>query len=175
MNDIIEVAQSKIYSFRNIKVIIDSDLAKLYGVEAKRINEAVKNNPNKFPPDFYFELDDEEEKSLRSKISTLENRGRGQHRKYNPKAFTEQGVYMLATILKSKTAIDVTIAIMRALVKMRKFALTYEQIVDKLKDFDTKVSEHDELLNNVLNALSELISDTKDNEIRKIGFVLDKE
>ena len=173
MDDITEVVNSKIYTFRNIKVIIDSDLAKLYGVEVKRINEAAKNNPNKFPPDFYFELDDEEGRSLRSKISTLENRGRGQHIKYNPKVFTEQGVYMLATILKSKTAIDVTIAIMRAFVKMRNFALTYEQIVDKLKDIDSKVSEHDEILNNVLNALSELISDTKDNETRKIGFVSD--
>jgi len=136
---------------------------RIYDVEVKRINEAVKNNPNKFPPDFYFELDDEEEKSLRSKISTLENRGRGQHRKYTPKVFTEQGFYMLATILKSKTAIDVTIAIMRVFVKMRNFALSYEQIVDKLKNIDIKISEHDEVSNNVLNALSELISETKDN------------
>ena len=80
---------------------------------------------------------------------------------------------MLATILKSKTATDVTISIMRAFVKMRSFALTYEQIVDKLKDIDTKVTEHDEALNKVMNALSELIRDTKDNETRKIGFVID--
>lgn len=81
---------------------------------------------------------------------------------------------MLATILKSQTAIDVTIAIMRAFVKMRNFALTYEQIVEKLKQIDIKISEHDEVLNDVLNALSELISDTKDNETRKIGFVPDE-
>ncbi len=170
MNDIIEVVQSKISSLRNMKVILDSDLAELYGVETKRINEAVKNNPHKFPDDFMFGLSEVEFKDLRSKFSTT----RLSKTRIAPKAFTEQGVYMLATILKSKTAIDVTIAIMRAFVKMRKFALTYEQIVDKLKNIDTKVSEHDDVLNNVLNALSELISDTKDIETTKIGFVPDE-
>jgi hypothetical protein len=170
MNGINNIVQSKIYSIRNFKVMLDSDLAELYGVETKRINEAVKNNPKKFPNDFMFELGDAEFEDLRSKFSTA----KFSKTRINPKVFTEQGVYMLATILKSKTAIDVTIAIMRAFVKMRSFALTYEQIVDKLKDIDIKVVEHDEILSNVLNALSDLISDTKDNETRKIGFVVDE-
>ena len=138
-------------------------------METKRINEAVKNNLNKFPNDFMFELTDVEFKDLRSKISNT----KFSKTRITPKAFTEQGVYMLATILKSKTAIDVTIAIMRAFVKMRSFALTYEQIVDKLNHMDTKISEHDDTINTVLNALSKLISDTKNNETRKMGFVPD--
>jgi len=103
-NEIINIVQTKIYTIRDMKVMIDSDLAELYTVETKRINEAVKNNPDKFPDDFYFELTNEEmeifnSKSLRSKFSTLENsQKRGRHRKYSIKVFTEQGVYMLATI-----------------------------------------------------------------------------
>ena len=91
-----------IYNIRDQQVMIDSDLALLYNVETKRVNEAVKNNPLKFPERFCFELRLDEYNSLRSKNSTLN--GRGQHRKYLPKAFTEQGVYMLATVLKSKIA-----------------------------------------------------------------------
>ena len=109
---IVEVVQTKIYSIRNQKVMLDSDIAELYGVETKRVNEAVRNNPDKFPEDFYLELDVNEQGFLRSKISTLK-KGRGQHRKYPPKAFTEQGVYMLATILKSPVAAQITVAIMR--------------------------------------------------------------
>ena len=151
--------------------MLDNELAELYGVETKRINEAVKNNPNKFPDDFYFELTEIEEKSLRSKFSTLKNsKNRGQHKKHSTKVFTEQGVYMLATILKSKTATDITVAIMRAFVKMRDFALTYEDIVNKLNNIDKKVEEHDDTLKQVISALSTLIKDTKNNETKKIGF-----
>ena len=89
-NNIIELVQTKIYNIRDTKVMLDNDLAELYAVEVKRINEAVKNNPDKFPEDFYFELNDTEEESLRSKFSTLKKAGRGQHRKYNTKVFTEQ-------------------------------------------------------------------------------------
>jgi len=136
-------------------------------VETKRINEAVKNNPDKFPDDFYFELTKEEEEILKSKFSTSSWGGR----RKSIKVFTEQGVYMLATILKSKIATDVTIAIMQAFVQMRHFALTYEDIVNKLNSIDGRVDEHDEVLNKVISALSELIQDTKNNETKKIGFV----
>lgn len=87
-----EIIQSRIYEICNLKVMLDSDLAKLYEVETKRINEAVKNNPDKFPEDFYFELTKEETEILRSKFSTFKNSLN--NRKYNPKVFTEQGVYM---------------------------------------------------------------------------------
>lgn len=85
--EIIEIVQSRIYSIRGRKVMLDSDIAELYGVETKRVNEGVKNNPDKFPSDFYFELNDEEQEFLRSKFSTLKT-GRGRNSKYPPKAFT---------------------------------------------------------------------------------------
>lgn len=112
-----DTIQNKIYNIRGFQVMIDSDLAELYGVETKHINQAVKNNPNKFPDDFYFEATDDEENSLRSKILTLKN-SRGMHRKYNLKLFTEQGIYMLATILKSKVASDITVMIIRTFANM---------------------------------------------------------
>ena len=168
-DQMIELVQTRIYSIRNQKIMLDSDIAELYGVETKRINEAVRNNPDKFPDDFYFELNVNEQDFLRSNFSTLK-RGRGQHSKYPPKAFTEQGVYMLATILKSPIAAQVTVSIMRAFVAMRRFALTYGQIVEKLSHLDGKVSEHDEVLNTVIQALSKLVEESETKETKRIGF-----
>ena len=91
--------EEKIITLRNQQVILDCDVAELYGVETKRINEAVSNNPEKFPEGYIIQLDNHEVASLRSNLSTLKNTGRGQHTKYPPKAFTEKGLYMLATIL----------------------------------------------------------------------------
>ena len=93
---------------------LDCDVADLYDVETKRINEAVSNNPEKFPEGYIFKLENQEIISLRSKISTLKSNGRGQHSKYPPKAFTGKGLYMLATILKSPRAVQTTIAIVEA-------------------------------------------------------------
>lgn len=119
MYEIEEKIENLIYEIRGEQVIIDSDLATLYKVETKRINEAVKNNPEKFPERFSWVLTEEEMLFLRSKISTLkkdEQPKRGKHRKYNIRVFTEQGVAMIATILKSKIAIKTSIAIMDAFV-----------------------------------------------------------
>jgi hypothetical protein len=165
-----EIVQTKIYFIRGHKVMLDADIAEIYGVETKRINEAVRNNPEKFPKDFYFELSPEEHDSLRSNVSTLK-KGRGRHSKYPPKAFTEHGVYMLATILKSPVAIQVTVAIMRAFVSMRTFAYTYGQIVDKLNELDGKVSEHDDVLKKIIQALSDLVQQSQPEETKKIGFL----
>ncbi|MCD6091999.1 MAG: ORF6N domain-containing protein [Bacteroidales bacterium] len=96
--------ESKIIEIGGQKILLDFEVAELYGVETKRINEAVKNNTDKFPENYILELSEEEVKSLKSKISTLKSKGRGQHSKYIPKAFTEKGLYMLATILKSQRA-----------------------------------------------------------------------
>jgi hypothetical protein len=94
-------------------------------------------------------------------------------RRTRPKAFTEQGVYMLATILKSSIATKVTVAIMRAFVKMRHFTLTYEDIVKKLSSVENKVEKHDNALRTVLKALSQLMDDTKNKETKRIGFIVD--
>jgi hypothetical protein len=168
--EIVEIVHTKIHNIRDSKVMIDSDIAELYGVETKRINEAVKNNPDKFPNDFYFELTYEELEILKSKFSTSSWGGR----RKPAKVFTEQGVYMLATILKSKTATDVTVAIMRAFVKLREFSLTYGEILDKLNKIDSKVVEHEEVLSKVIQAITTLVEETKTEETKKVGFITDE-
>ena len=151
MNEIIEKEidiEDMIYEVNGVEVMLDSDLAKLYHVETKRINEAVKNNPEKFPRRYSFVLDNEELSFLRSKFSTLEINGQGKYTKYAPRVFTEQGVYMLATILKSKEAIQTSIRIMDTFVKMRhyinynnellprKFMLLEEKVDNNTKRID---------------------------------------
>ena len=124
MNELVvkenEKIENLIYEIRGKQVMLDSDLARLYGVETKRINEAVKNNCDKFPERFSWVLNDKDVTNLRSKFSTSSYGGR----RYNPRVFTEQGVAMLATILKSKIATRVSIAIMDAFVLMRRYIST---------------------------------------------------
>jgi len=120
--------KDKIISIKKEKVILDSDVAELYGVETKRINEAVKNNPDKFPEGYIIDVSPEEFKFLRSKFSTLKTSGRGQHTKYLPKAVTEKGLYMLATILKSPQATQTTIAIVEAFAKLRELTRTIAEL-----------------------------------------------
>ncbi len=129
--------ESKIILIRNQHVIIDSDVAELYGVETKRINEAVKNNPEKFPFGYIFELSDEEIKSLRSKFSTL-NKGRGQHSKHGSNAFTEKGLYMLATILKSAKATQTTISIVETYAKIRELTRTIRELSETKEELKQK-------------------------------------
>lgn len=131
--------ESKIITLRNQRVILDCDVAVLYGVETKRINEAVLRNPEKFPEGFILELDNQESEVLRSQFATLEQ-GKGHYSKFNFKAFTERGLYMLATILKSKQATQTTLAIINTFVMVREMARTMESLQnetdggDKQKD-----------------------------------------
>jgi len=120
--------QDKIISVRGEKALLDSDVAKLYGREAKEVNQAVKNNPKKFPEGYILDVTDEEYKSLRSKFLTLENSGRGQHKKYLPKAFTKKGCYMLATVLTGDKAIETTIAIIEAFEKLSELQETVAEL-----------------------------------------------
>jgi hypothetical protein len=139
MSDIVKFKQveEKIITIRNQSVILDSDVAELYGVETKRINEAVKNNPEKFPESYIIELDQDEWHSLRSKFSTLKNLKQGEHKKYLPKAFTEKGLYMLATILKSPAAVQTTIAIVETFTKVRNLS----QKINELTTVSDKESQ----------------------------------
>lgn len=124
MKEIVEKelnVENMIYEIDGKEVMLDSDLAALYQVETKRINEAVKNNPEKFPERFSYVLDDKSITFLRSKISTLEIKGQGKYSKYAPRVFTEQGIYMLATVLKSGVATKVSIRIMDTFVHMRHY------------------------------------------------------
>ena len=121
--------ESRIVIVRGQHVLLDRDVAELYGVEKKRINEAVKNNPEKFPPRCIIYLDEEESAVLRSKFSTKEpSQGKGHYSKYNFKAFTERGLYMLATILKSPRATQTTLAIIDTFVEVREMARTMEAL-----------------------------------------------
>ena len=130
-NDVV-IIQNKIVVLRNQQVMIDRDIAELYGVETKRLNEQVKRNIERFPEDFMFQLTDEETLSLsRSQIATLKV-GRGSNIKYNPYAFTEQGVAMLSSVLKSQIAVDANIKIMRAFVAMRHFLQSNADIFSEM-------------------------------------------
>ena len=121
---IIQNIQTQIYSLRGVRVMLDRDLAELYKVETKRINEAVKNNVDKFHSDFYFQLSNDEFEDLRSKVSTTIFA----KTRTNPKVFAEQGIYMLATILKSKVAAQVTVSLIRTFATMRKIVLSMWRI-----------------------------------------------
>ena len=172
------LVDDKIFIIRGVQVMLDSDLAELYGVETKRINEAVKNNIDKFPQDFLFELTKEEFANLRSKVSTSSYGGR----RYVPKVFTEQGVYMLATILKSKVATEVTINIIRTFAKLREFALNYKDIVIELKNIkeELKATKENGLQNTqhiktAFELLSQILDDTSKTNKNLIGFRVDKE
>lgn len=110
------IIHDKIYEIGGQRVMLDFDLAEMYETETKRLKEAVRRNPDRFPVDFMFELSNEEFISLRTQIATLENLGRGKHSKYLPFAFTEQGVAMLASVLNSAKAIQINIQIVRAFI-----------------------------------------------------------
>jgi len=153
----IEKIESKIIIVREQKVILDNDVAVLYGVETKRINEAVKNNPERFPEGYTFELDKNELDSLRSKISTLKNEGRGQHVKYLPKVFTERGLYMLATILKSKIAIQTSIAIIETFAKVKELSNTINEL---------STNPPKEQQQSLMQKSGEIISELLDNDLQ---------
>lgn len=140
----LEDVESKIVVIRGQEVLLDRDVAELYGVETKRVNEAVKNNPRKFPDGYLLTLTDDESMVLRSNFSTLEPvEGKGQYSKYNYKAFTEKGLYMLATILKSKRAEDATIAIIETFVKVRNLKRDLLQLHQETdKDKQTSMMKH---------------------------------
>ena len=146
--------------------MLDSDLAKLYQVETKRINEAVRNNHDKFPNEFYFELKQEEFEILRSKISTA----KFSKTRTLPKVFTEQGVYMLATILKSKIATEVTLNIIKTFAKIRQFALNYEEVIKRVEINENETKENKQLIIKAFNYLEQILNDTKKADDKIIGF-----
>jgi hypothetical protein len=126
----VERIASRIYLIRSQKVMLDADLAALYGVETKVFNQAVRRNMDRFPEDFMFQLSAEEAAALRSQFVTLE-KGRGRYPKYAPLAFSEHGVAMLSSVLRSKRAIQVNLAIMRTFVRLREALATNEELARK--------------------------------------------
>lgn len=149
--------KNKIYSIRGLQVMIDSDLAFLYGVETKVLNQAVKRNIERFPESFRFQLTDFEYKACsRSQFVTLNEPSktkRGQNIKYLPYAFTEQGIAMLSAVLRSETAVNTSIQIINAFVEMRKFILNNAQLFQRIETVETRQIETDKRIDQILNAL----------------------
>jgi ORF6N domain len=160
----IEHIEKKILFVRGHKVMMDSDLAELYGVSTKRLNEQVRRNRARFPADFMFQLSKEETKSLRSQFATSKQ-GRG-GRRYAPLFFTEQGVAMLSTVLKSERAIQVNIAIMRAFVQLREMIASHKDLAHKLEELEKK---YDAQFSVVFDAIRELMT-PPESPRRRIGF-----
>jgi ORF6N domain len=159
---------NKIYWIREQKVMLDRDLAELYGVETKVLNQAVKRNPARFPEDFMFRLSKDEWELLRSQFVTLET-GRGKYPKYLPLVFTEQGVAMLSSVLNSPVAINVNIQIIRVFTKMRQILLTNKDILLKLEKLEKDVTQNKEDIAVIFKALKQLLTRPQEKR-RMIGF-----
>lgn len=162
-----ETIASKIYLIRGQKVMLDRDLAELYGVQTKVLKQAVRRNIDRFPSDFMFELTDNEQKSLRSQIVTLKN---GQHSKYLSFAFTEQGVAMLSSVLNSDRAIQVNIQIVRTFTRLRTMLATHEDIKRKIEAMERKYDENFKI---VFEAIK-LLFDEEEKPKVKIGYIKEK-
>ena len=160
--------QTKIYEVRGQKVMLDYDLAELYEVQTKNLNLSVKRNIKRFPPDFMFELTKGEWESLRFQFATSNTRG---GTRYLPHAFTEQGVAMLSGILNSDKAIDVNIAIMRAFIALKQFALTNAELNTKLKELESKYNKQ---FKDVYEAINYLLQkdkqETNQKKRKQIGY-----
>ena len=178
----LQIIQSKIYEIRGCRVMLDSDLAALYQVETKALKQAVKRNIDRFPEDFMFELTKEETESLRSQIMTAERgtedetnlrsqfvTSRWGGSRYQNFVFTEQGVAMISSVLRSDTAVKVNISIMRAFVLMRQMAIGYEELSRRIEELEVST---DAQFNELYQVLTQLLSQSKQQkERRPVGFV----
>jgi len=171
----VEHISRAILVLRGHRVLLDAELAALYGVDTKVLLQAVQRNLERFPEDFMMQLTAAEWAALRSQSVTLK-RGRGQHRKYLPYAFTEQGVAMLSSVLKSARAIAVNIQIMRAFVRMRELLISNRELAQKLDQLEArlekKLASHDEAIAAILSAIRELMNPATPKH-RSIGFTAD--
>ena len=166
--------------------MLDRHLAILYNIETRILNQAVKRNPKRFPPDFMFQLTKEEFESLRSQIETLDSSnsltsqivtlktGRGKHTKFMPYAFTEQGVAMLSGVLNSDKAIEMHVAIMKAFVEIKKIVLRPTDLKEQMKEIKERLGEHDAQLNQIYDAMENLLDEKaaqrKWEDRERIGF-----
>lgn len=160
-----EIIEQKIFLIRGKKVMFDSDLADIYGVEKRALNQSVKRNKQRFPEDFMFQLTKDE--SLRSQIVILK---RGQHSKYLPYVFTEQGVAMLSSVLNSKKAIAVNVQIIRTFVKLREMIISNKELRLKMEAMERKYDKRFRVIFDTLRSLLENNKKTEKENKREIGF-----
>jgi len=174
-----EVVENEIFMIRGHRVMLSAHLAKLYGVKGKALIQAVKRNIERFPDDFMFQLTIEETRSLRSQFVTLKKQDkkyetatskRGKYSKYLPYAFTEHGVAMLSSVLNSKKAIQVNIAIMRAFAKLRNILSAHKELAYKLKELESKFEKHDADIGTIFEAIHQLMTPPPEPPKRRIGF-----
>jgi len=163
----LERIESRILFIRGRKVLLDSDLAVLYRVTTSRLNEQVKRNKRRFPSDFMFRLTSKEARLLRSQIATSKP-GRGGSR-YRPNAFTEHGAVMLASVLNSPVAVQASIQVVRAFVKLREFLGTHRKLALKLIELEHRIQEHDEEISALFEAIRELM-EPPEKPTKRIGF-----
>lgn len=163
MRSLVTAIEKKILLLRGEKVMLDSDLAELYGVQTKELNRAVKRNLDRFPQDFMFQLSPDEIDGLRFHFGTSKGRG---GRRYLPYVFTEQGVAMLSSVLKSKRAVQVNIEIMRAFVRLREMIASNKELASRLNELEKK---YDRQFKAVFDAIRELMAPPK-TPVRRIGF-----
>jgi phage regulator Rha-like protein len=161
--------ESRILILRRQRVILDTDLAELYGVTVKRLNEQIQRNGDRFPSDFMFQLTTNEYKALRSQIATSK-KGRG-GRRYPPYAFTEHGAIMAATVLNSKRAIEMSVFVVRAFVRMREILANNHRLAGKINELDRRLESHDSAIQDIMEAIRELMLPGGPSK-RKIGFQL---
>ncbi|HLF18832.1 MAG TPA: ORF6N domain-containing protein [Candidatus Omnitrophota bacterium] len=161
-----EIITNKIFIIRGQKVMLDRDLAELYGVDTKQLKRAVKRNIARFPEDFMFELTQQEDNTLRYQFGTLK---RGEHTKYLPYVFTEQGVAMLSSVLRSTRAVQVNIAIMRAFVRLRDMLSLHKELAVKLKELERKVEGNTGAIRDIFKVL-EWLRKEEEKPKGKIGF-----
>jgi len=159
----VERIEKAILLIRSQKVMLDKDLAELYGVETKQLKRAVRRNIKRFPADFMFELKKEEYDSLRRQFGTLK---RGEHSKYSPMAFTEQGVAMLSSVLNSQRAIDVNILIMRAFLRLREMVSSHRDLLRRVEEMERK---YDRQFQVVFEAIKQLMAEPERPK-KRIGF-----
>lgn len=166
-----------IFVLRGQRVLLDTELAELYGVSTKRFNEQVRRNRERFPDDFMFQLTEDELAILRSQIATLEG-GRGQHRKYRPYAFTEHGAIMAASILNSPRAVEMSVYVVRAFVKLRELLSSNNELARRFAELearlDKRLTEHDRAIAAILSAIRELMNPPHPKP-RPIGFTAELE
>lgn len=159
--------ESTIYLVRGQRVMLDSDLAQVYEVSTKQLNQQLKRNRSRFPRDFAFQLTAKEFTSLRSQIVTSNKRG---GRRYLPWAFTEHGALMLASVLNSEVAIQASVRVVRAFVRLREMIAANMQLASKLEDLERRLDSHDEAIVDLFAALKRLLEPEPKAKKREIGF-----
>jgi len=173
MDDLIpqEIIEQRIFLIRNQKVMIDRDLAELYGVETKHLNRQVKRNMQRFPKEFMFQLTPDERNQL---VTTCHRFKTMKHASSSPYAFTEHGVAMLASVLKSERAVKISINIIKAFVKLREILSTHKELSTKFNQLERKIEKHDEEIHMIFEAIRQLMEPPQKTR-KRIGFLRDKE